>query len=117
MTQPPSVSRIPSGLFPAGRTRPTYREPHPVKGPAVAAGAGAATAWMLVFGLVDTSLRGYAWWTLLAGGIAWVVAGGLTWAGDRGVAAGIAAATGVAWAAAGIAIAVGWATTGNWPMW
>jgi hypothetical protein len=117
MTQPPSMSRTPSGLFPAGRSRPTYREPHRVKGGAVAAGGASAAAWMLVFGFVDTTLRGYAWWTLFAGAVAWAVAAGLTRAGDRGVAAGIAAATAIAWSAAAIAVAIGWATTGDWPMW
>jgi hypothetical protein len=116
MTQPP-VSHAPSGLFPTARSRPTYREPFPVRGSAVAAGAGAAAAWMLVFGLVDTTLRGYAWWSLLAGGAAWAVAALLTRIGDRGAAAGIAAATGIAWSATAIAVAVGWAATGDWPLW
>jgi hypothetical protein len=107
----------PSGLFPSGPPRPTYREPHPVRGAAVAAGLGAAALWMLVFGLLASSLRAYAWWTLLAGVLAWLVALGLARLGDRGVAVGVAIATGLALSAAAIAVAVQWADTGNWPMW
>jgi hypothetical protein len=110
-------SRIPSGLFPSARTRPTYREPHPVRAGSVAIGAVAGVAWFLVFGLIDTSLRGYAYWTLIAGGVAWLTSAGLARSGDRGVAVGVAAAAGFAWSVAAIAVAVGWAARGDWPLW
>ena len=71
----------PSGLFPSARTRPTYREPHAVRGGAVAAGAGAGAVWLLAFGVVDSTVRGYAYWTLLAGGIG--LAGGVAAGQDR----------------------------------
>jgi hypothetical protein len=111
--------RTPSGLFPSAPSaaRPTYREPHPVRAGNVALGAVAGAAWFLVFGLIDTSLRGYAYWTLLAGGVAWFTAAVLARLGDRGVAVGVAAATGVAWSVAAIATAVNWAASGDWPLW
>ena len=107
----------PSGLFAAARTRPTYREPHPVRGSAVAAGAGAGAVWLLAFGVVDSSIRGYAYWTLLAGAIAWLVSALLVRAGDRGVAVGVAAATGLGWSIAALVVGVTWVTHGNWPLW
>ncbi|HEU5107387.1 MAG TPA: hypothetical protein VFT95_02300 [Micromonosporaceae bacterium] len=107
----------PSGLFPTGPLRPTYREPHPVRGPAVAAGVAGAAAWLLVFGLLARSLPGYAWMTVFAGGIAWLVALLLARHGDRGVAAGIAVSTALGWSIAATAVAVRWATTGDWPLW
>src|ERR1700754_677443 len=105
----------PSGLFPQARTRPTYREPHTVRGGSVAAGVGAGAVWLLAFGVVDSTVRGYAYWTLLAGGIAWLVAALLARVGDRGVAVGIAAATGVGWSIAAVVVAVTWLTRGDWP--
>jgi hypothetical protein len=110
-------SRTPSGLFPSTRTRPVYREPHPVRSGNVVVGAGAAAAWFVVFGLIDTTLRGYAYWTLIAGVVAWVTAAVLARVGDRGVAVGVAAAAGVGWSVAAIAVAVGWAANGDWPLW
>ncbi|MEV1289430.1 hypothetical protein [Micromonospora sp. NPDC049679] len=115
--------RTPSGLFPSAPSlhavppRPTYREPHPVRPGAIAAGAGATALWLLFFGLLGGSVSGYAWWTLLAGAVAWVVALGLARFGDRGVAAGVAMLTAVGWAIAAIAVAVRWASSGDWPLW
>jgi membrane-bound ClpP family serine protease len=108
---------MPSGLFPSGPPRPTYREPNRVRAGAVSVGFGAAALWMLLFGLLGHGLRGYAWWTLLAGGAAWLLAVALARFGDRGVAAGIAVAVGLAGAIAAIAVATRWANTGVWPMW
>ncbi len=107
----------PSGLFPSARTRPTYREPHAVRGGAVAAGAGAGAVWLLAFGVVDSSVRGYAYWTLLAGGIGWLVALLLAKIGDRGVAVGVAAATALGWSIAAVVVGVTWLTRGDWPLW
>ncbi|MFK3981810.1 hypothetical protein ACI2K4_15715 [Micromonospora sp. NPDC050397] len=111
--QPP---RAPSGLFPSGPQRPTYREPHPVGGGALASGAGAASAWLLLFGLLGDDLRGYVWWTVLAGVVTWLAALLLVRFGDRGVAVGISLATAVAWSIAAAAVAVRWSGAG-WPLW
>jgi len=105
------------GIFPPGPQRPTYREPHPVRGGALAAGAGATAAWLLFFGLLGRDLSGYAWWTVFAGAVAWLVALVLTRIGDRGAAAGIAMVTAVGWSIAAVAVAVGWTASGDWPLW
>jgi hypothetical protein len=107
----------PSGLFPIGPARPTYREPHPIRGAALAAGVSGAAAWLLLFGLLGRDLPGYAWWTIIAGGVAWLVALLLARLGDRGVAAGIAITTALGWAVAATAVAARWATTADWPLW
>ncbi len=108
----------PSGLFPSGRPpRPTYREPNPVNGAGVAAGAAGTIAWLVLFGLLGRSLAGYAWWTLLAGGLAWLAALVLVRIGDRGVAVGIAIVTAGGWSIAAAAVAARWAATGDWPLW
>ncbi|MCW6004119.1 hypothetical protein K1W54_05930 [Micromonospora sp. CPCC 205371] len=109
--------RTPSGLFPSGPPRPTYREPHRVRAAGLTAGLGAGVAWLLFLGLLGNDLRGYVWWTVLAGLFAWGVAGILTRQGDRGVAAGVAIATGLAWSIAVVAVAVRWGMTGDWPLW
>jgi hypothetical protein len=107
----------PSGLFPSGPPRPTFREPCPVRGAAVAAGLGAGALWMLVFGLLAGGLRAYAWWTVLAAAVAWLVSLGLARYGDRGVAVGVAISTGLAISVAAVAVATRWADSGDWPMW
>lgn len=130
MTQPPGFptgpdtgaarqpGRIPSGLFPAGPPlRPTYREPHPVTGTGVAAGGGAAAAWLLLFGLLGSDVSTYAWWTVVAGVLAWLAALVLVRAGDRGLATGIAIVTAGGWSIAAAVVAVRWAGAGNWPLW
>ncbi|MER7417968.1 hypothetical protein ABT346_14480 [Micromonospora peucetia] len=108
----------PSGLFPSGPpSRPTYREPHPVTGTGVAAGAAVATAWLVLFGLLGSSVSGYAWWTLLAGGLAWLAALLLVRSGDRGVATGVAIVTAGGWSIAAAVVVVRWASSGDWPLW
>jgi hypothetical protein len=112
------VSRTPSGLFPSGPPpRPTYREPHPVHGSAVAAGFAGAGAWLLLFGLLGRSLVGYVWWTAIAGLVAWAVALALVVAGNRGAAAGIAMAAAVGLGIAAAVTAIRWAGTADWPLW
>ncbi|WP_244368290.1 hypothetical protein [Micromonospora echinofusca] len=112
------AARTPSGLFPSlAPRRPTYREPHPVRGAGVAAGGGAAALWLLVFGLLGPGLVGYLWWTLFAGAVAWLVALVLVRVGDRGVATGIAIVTAGGWSIAAAVLATRWATSGNWPLW
>ncbi|MDG4794467.1 hypothetical protein [Micromonospora sp. WMMD1082] len=108
----------PSGLFPSGRPpRPTYREPNPVGGGGVAAGAAGTLAWLVLFGLLGRGFAEYAWWTLLAGALAWLVALVLVRYGDRGVAAGIAIVTAGGWSIAAAAIVTRWVTSGDWPLW
>lgn len=72
---------------------------------------------MLAFGLLATDLRGYLWWTSLAGLVAWLTALLLVRWGDRGVAAGIAMITAAGWGVAAATVATRWAGTGDWPMW
>ena len=110
------LSFRPSGLFPSGPQRPTYREPHPVRLAPVAIGAGVASVWLLLFGLFASSARGYAWLTFFAAAVAWLVATALMRVGDRGVATGVAIAAGFGFAVAWIVVIVRWATTG-WPLW
>lgn len=111
------LANPPSGLFPSGPPRPTYREPHPVSSTAVATGISAVALWMLVFGLLADDLQSYAWWTALAGALAWLVAAGLARYGDRGVAVGVAIGSGLAVSLAAIVVGMRWADSGNWPMW
>ncbi|GAA2388419.1 hypothetical protein Cme02nite_23440 [Catellatospora methionotrophica] len=98
------------------RTRPTLREPHPVRPWAVVAGALGAGVWLLSFGMFGVTLGGYVGWTVLAGLLAWLAALALIRYGDRGVAAGVAAATGVAWTAAALSVIAEWIRRGAWPL-
>lgn len=97
-------------------TRPVLREPHPVRAGAVLCGALGAGAWLLSFGLLSVTMRGYLCWTLLAGGVAWLAALGLARSGDRGVAVGIAAAVGVAWSVAALSVLTEWIRLGALPV-
>lgn len=108
----------PSGLFPTGPPRPTYREPHPVRAGGVLAGLAGGAAWLLLFTRLGSgSLASYVWWAVAAGGVAWLVAFGLARYGDRGVAVGVALATGAGWTVAGGAVTLSWVITGDWPLW
>jgi len=111
---PPPYS---SGLVPAQPSRPIYREPHPVRPGAFAAGVCAGLLWLLLIGLLGRDLSGYVMWTSGAGAVAWLVAVLFTRLGDRGVAAGIALAVSAAWSITALAVATRWAATGNWPLW
>ncbi|MEV4693220.1 hypothetical protein AB0K27_19160 [Micromonospora echinospora] len=114
----PPPPRTPSGLFPSNAPiRPSYREPYPVTGAGVAVGALVAFAWLLLFGLLGRNVAGYAWWTLLAGGLAWVAAAVLVRHGDRGIATGVAIVTAGGWSIAAAIVATRWAQTGDWPLW
>ncbi len=83
---------------------------------AVLIGSLAAGAWLLSFGLLSVTLRGYLSWTAFAGVMAWVSAIVLARGGDRGVAVGVAAATGVAWAVAVLSVLAEWVRQGFWPV-
>ena len=127
VTLPPHIAQVqrppvgghlrePGGLFPAGPPRPIYREPGPVRGAAVAIGAGAATLWMVLFGLLATTARAYVWLSFGAGAAAWLSAAVLSRFGDRGVAVGAALSSAVGVAIAGIVVTVRWAG-GHWLLW
>jgi hypothetical protein len=87
-----------------------------VRAGGVLCGAIAAGVWLLAFGMLSVTLRGYLGWTLLAGVLAWCAAIFLSARGDRGVAVGVAAATGVAWAVATLSVCAEWARMGAWPV-
>jgi hypothetical protein len=107
----------PSGLFPTGPPRRTYREPHPVRTGGVLGGLAAGSGWLLLFTLLGDDLPGRVWWAVATGGAAWLVAVGLARHGDRGAAVGVALATGAGWTVAGGLVALSWALTGDWPLW
>ncbi len=112
----PATARPPSGLFPSGPPRPTYREPHPARFGHAALGTVAGALWMALIGLLAGTARAYAWWTVAAGLAAWLSALALSRWGLRGIATGVAISTGVAVAiAAGVVIAR-WAG-GHWVLW
>ena len=108
--------RTPSGLFPAGPPRPVYREPLPVRPGAASLGALAGAVWMLLFGAVATSARGYAWATLVAGVLAWGVALLLVRYGDRGTGVGVALSAGVGLSVAGMVV-MNHLIHGHWILW
>ncbi len=108
--------REPSGLFPSGPPRPTWREPHPARVAAGVAGAAVAGLWLLLIGLLGTSVAAYVWLSIVASIAAWLTALALARAGDRGVAAGVAVATGVGLAIAMAVTLEQWITVG-WPLW
>jgi hypothetical protein len=104
-------------LFPGKtQTRPTYRELLPVSAGRAAIGVLAGTLWMGLFGLLATSARAYAWWTIIAAALAWPVLAVLTRFGDRGVAAGAAVSTGFGLAIAGLVVTLRW-LGGEWLLW
>ncbi|HEY7224315.1 MAG TPA: hypothetical protein VH561_12120 [Micromonosporaceae bacterium] len=109
-------SRVPSGLFPSGPLRPTFREPHPVRISSVVLGAGMALAWQILLAGFSDSLRGLFWRCVAAVLVAWGVAGLLLRFGDRGAAAGVALASSLGGCVAAILVTVRWLTVG-WPLW
>jgi hypothetical protein len=113
----PPMARPPSGLFPAGPARPSYREPHPVNAGPMLAGLGSGLLWLVLFGTLGRDLFSYAWWTLTAAVIAWAAAAVLAMIGDRGAAAGVAISAGLGWSIAAGFVAARWIGTNDWPMW
>jgi hypothetical protein len=109
-------TRAPSGLFPAGPPRPTFREPHPVRIGPTLAGAGLGALWQLLVGLLGTSVRGYIYLTLAASVVATLVAMVLMRFGDRGAATGVAISTGLGLSVAFAVVLQRWVMTG-WPLW
>ena len=106
----------PSGLFPSGPPRPRFREPHPVRLPAIIIGAGMTLLWLSLLGLFATSLRSLFWLMVLGFGLAGGLAALLARAGDRGAAVGVAAAASFGGCVATIVVAVRWFSVG-WPLW
>jgi hypothetical protein len=98
------------------KSRATLREPHPVRAGAVACGAFAGGVWLITFGSLSITLRGYLLWTAFAGATAWLTSLALARSGDRGVAVGVAAATGVAWSVAAVVLLAQWYRLGVWPV-
>jgi hypothetical protein len=113
---PGPALRGPGGLIPAGPPRPIFREPLPVRLGPVFAGAGSAALWLLLFGLLATSARSYAWLTFGAGLVAWLAALVLARLGDRGVAVGVAVSAAIGVAIAGIVVTAAW-SAGHWLLW
>lgn len=107
----------PSGLFPTGPPRRTYREPHPVRSRAVLLGLAAGAGWLLLFALLGSDLPSRVWWVVGAGAAAWSVAFWLARYGDRGAAVGVALAIGAGWTVVGGSVVVSWAANGDWPLW
>jgi hypothetical protein len=112
---PPVGWLPPAGLLP--ESRPSYREPHPVRAAQVLTGLGATLIWLALFGSIGRDLLTYAWWTVVATVTAWIVATFLAIFGDRGVAVGVAAASGFGLSIAAGFVAARWITTADWPMW
>lgn len=106
----------PSGLFPSGPHRPTFREPHPVRVTSVVIGAAMAFAWQFAVAGFATTLRGLFWRTVTAVLVATAVALLLLRAGDRGAAVGIGLAASVGGSVVAVLVAVRWLTVG-WPLW
>lgn len=111
----PGIS--PSGLFPSGPPRPTYREAHRVRTVPVLVGAAAGGAWLGVFALLGHDVATRVWWTVAAGAVAWLAALLLAVRGDRGVAVGLAVAVGAGGTLAGGAVGLVWLVTTDWPLW
>jgi hypothetical protein len=106
----------PSGLFPSGPRRPTYREPHPVRIAPVVIGAAMALAWQFLVAGFASSIRDLFWRTVFAVAVAAAVAALLARAGDRGAATGVALTASIGGCVAAGIVAVRWATAG-WPLW
>lgn len=106
----------PSGLFPSGPRRPTFREPHPIRAVTVAVGAVMTLAWQFLVAGFASSLRDLFWRAVFAAAAALAVALLLARVGDRGAAVGVGLAASVGGCVAALIVAVRWITTG-WPLW
>lgn len=113
----PRSGLVPSGLFPVGPPRPTYREPHPARPTATLVGFAAGAGWLALFPPLGADLAGSLRWLLAAVGLAGLAAGLLARYGDRGVAAGVGAAAGVTGSVTTGLVWLTWGVTGDWPLW
>jgi hypothetical protein len=71
---------------------------------------------MLVFAVIGSGARNYAWWTITGGLLAWAASYVLARSGDRGVAAGVAMSAGVGVAVAMAVVLTRW-IGGHWLLW
>lgn len=108
-------SALPSGLFPSGPQRPTFREPHPVRLPAALVGAALTLAWQVLVVSFATSLHGLYAAVVAAVLVAAAVAGLLLRFGDRGAAVGVGIAATVGGCVLTFVAVVRWVTFG-WPL-
>ncbi|MGH3662766.1 MAG: hypothetical protein ACRDT8_23305 [Micromonosporaceae bacterium] len=97
-------------------TRPTFREPHPIRAAGVWAGVGVTVAWFMFFSIVAWSARSYGWSTIIAGVLALTAAVVLNRHGDRGVALGVAAAGALGVSIAALVVGVRY-LSGDWVLW
>ena len=118
-TQPPPPPPFPhhrvTGFIPSGH-RPTYREPYPAGGLAVALGVLGGTVWMALLGVLGGTARGYVWWTVAAGVLGGLASVALSRFGDRGVAVGVALACAIGVAIGFAVVTVEW-MNGHWLLW
>ncbi len=75
-----------------------------------------AGLWMLLFGLLATTARAYAWSSIIAGAAALAVALLLARLGDRGAAVGIAVSAALGVTVATVVVIIKWAS-GDWLLW
>lgn len=108
-------SAAPSGLFPSDAHRPRFREPHPVRIPAVLVAAAMTFAGQVLVALFATSARSLLALLVTATLIAGAVAGVLLRFGDRGAAVGVALAATMGGCVAAAVALVRWLTVG-WPL-
>jgi len=106
----------PSGLFPSGPHRPTFREPHPVRATSVIIGAAMAMAWQFAVAGFATTLQGLFWRTVFAALAALAAAVLLARFGDRGGAVGVGLAGIIGGCVAAVLVMVRWISVG-WPLW
>jgi hypothetical protein len=111
---PPTLAAPPRQAPPA--PRPIYREPTPVGFGMVLVSIIGGGLWMLLFGLLATTARGYAWASIVAGALALGIAALLARAGDRGAAVGVALSAAFGLAVATVVVIIKWAA-GDWPLW
>jgi hypothetical protein len=96
--------------------RPIYREPTPVGFGTMLVSLIGGGLWMLLFGLLATTARAYAWASIIAGALALAVALLLARTGDRGAAVGVSVSAALGVAIATLVVIVKWAH-GAWLLW
>lgn len=114
--EPKRPALAPSYMYSPDPARPQYRETLRIAPAGIWAGAGVASLWFLISGLLATTLSAYVWVTAVAALVAWLAASLLARYGDRGAAAGVAAVSGMALGVAGLVVE--WnALQGDWILW
>ncbi|GIG64028.1 hypothetical protein [Phytomonospora endophytica] len=114
--EPKRPPLAPNYMYAPEPARPQYRETLRIGPAGIWAGAGVASLWFLISGLLATTLTAYVWVTAVAALVAWLAASLLARYGDRGAAAGVAAVSGMALGVAGLVVE--WnALHGDWILW